>query len=151
MKNKKFVKEYIYDGLGFPVLLEKAELMKIRGEWLLCAEFEEIADLIISALPSKPAGLTGAEIRFIRTYFNLSKRKFAEELNVTHTAVGNWEEADQKRAKIDPHVEINLRALVKLMLQEEEDFTDFYKMLLVDSKHFADEVKNRPLKIALSA
>lgn len=148
MSKSKHVKDYLYEGLGFPIILKDAEMRLIRGEWLLKVDVEHVADILIKALPTKSVGLTGAEIRFIRTYFDLSQRKFAEELNVTHTAVGNWEEADQGRAKIDAHVEINLRAWVKLKLDEKKDFPDFYKHLIEDSKHFGDRAV-QPISIAL--
>jgi DNA-binding transcriptional regulator YiaG len=149
MSNSKRVKNYLYEGLGFPVLIKEAEFIKIRGKWLLKVDVEEVANRLIKALPNKPVGLTGAEVRFIRTYFEFSKRKFAEELNVTHTAIGNWEDAGQKRAKIDSHVEISLRAFVKLRLHDEKNFSAFYRELLNDAKHFGDNKKNEPVQIAL--
>lgn len=149
MSNIKIVKDYLYEGLGFPILLKEAEMRNVRGEWLLKIDVEKVADILIKALPKKTAGLTGAEIKFIRTYFNLSQRKFADELNVSHTAVRNWEDTDQERAKVDSHVEINLRALVKLKLHQENDFTDFYKSMLVGSKHFNDATISKPISIEM--
>ena len=149
MSNSKKQKNYIYNGLGFPILLREAEFRKIRGEWLLKVDVEKVAYEVIKALPIKPAGLTGAEIRFIREYFNLSKRKFAEELNVSHTAVNKWEDTEQEKAKIDPHVEITLRAFIKIRLHEDKDFSNFFKGLMDESKKFADDLDNEPLSIAI--
>ncbi len=149
MSNVKKQKKYIYNGLGFPVLLEEAEFIKVGGKWLLKIDVEKVSDQVIKALPTKSAGLTGAEIRFIRTYFDLSKRALASELNVSHTAVNKWEDAEQEKAKIDPHVEITLRAFIKIRLHEEKDFSNFFKGLMDEAKKFSDDVDNEPLSIAI--
>ena len=149
MSSSKKLKNYIYNGLGFPVLLQEAEFRKISGKWLLKIDVEKVSDEVMKALPTKPVGLTGSEIRFIREYFNLSKRKFAEELNVSHTAVNKWEDKENEKAKIDPHVEITLRALVKIKLHQDNDFSNFFKLLMYDSKRFADDLENAPLRIAI--
>ena len=143
--NRKTVKNYLYNGFGFPVLLRKAEMRKVQGKWLLQIDVENAAEMLIKALPNKSAGLSGAEIRFIRTYFNLSKRKFADELNVSHTAVNKWEDADQEKANIESHIEFYLRAYVKLKLDEEKNIAESFKTLLEDSKHFGDEAKMEPV------
>ncbi len=149
MSNSKKKKNYVYNGLGFPILLKEAEFRKIRGEWLLKVDVKKVSDEVIRALPTKSAGLTGAEIRFIRTYFDLSKRALASELNVSHTAVNKWESAEQDRAKIDSHIEIMLRAYIKIKLREDKDFSNFFKGLMDESKKFADELDKEPLSIAI--
>jgi len=149
MSNKKTQKNYLYNGLGFPIILKQAEFKMIAGKWLLKVDVIKVADAVIRALPIKPVGLTGAEIKFVRTYFELSKRKFAEELNVSHTAVNKWEAADQERAKIDSHIEIMLRSYIKLKLNDESDFSNFYKGLIDESKKFSNVVEAEPLKIAV--
>lgn len=149
MSNTKTQRNYLYNGLGFPILLSQAIFKKIGGKWLLKIDVKKISDEVIKALPGKPVGMTGAEIRFARTYFDLSKRKFAEELNVSHTAVNKWEDADQEKAKIDSHIEIMLRSFIKLKLNEEKDFHNFYRGLIDEAKKFSDTTKHEPLKIAV--
>ncbi len=148
MSNKKKKKNYTYNGLGFPVVIEEAELRKVGDKWLLKVDIEKLSDEVMKVLPAKPGGLTGAEIRFMRTYFGLSRRSLASELNVSHTAVNKWEETGNERAKIDPHVEIMFRALMKLMLHQESDFLSFFKSMMTESKKFS-ELKNKPLNIAI--
>jgi DNA-binding transcriptional regulator YiaG len=149
MSNIKKKKNYVYNGLGFPVVLDVAEFRKIRGEWLLKIDVKKVSKEVIKSLLTKTSGLTGVEIKFIRTYFDLSKRKLADELNVSHTAVNKWEKADQKRAKIASHVEVMLRALIKLKLNQESDFTDFFKVLIHDSKRFSEDHDSSPICIAV--
>lgn len=150
MSTKKTQKNYLYNGLGFPVMLKTAEFRFIGQKWLLKVDVKKVAEAVIRALPSKPVGLTGAEIKFARTYFDLSKRKLAEELNVSHTAVNKWEDADQEKAKMDSSMEILFRSYIKLKLKEEEaDFSNFYRGLLDESKKFSEEVEPQPLEIAV--
>ena len=75
-------------------------------------------------------------------------KKLAEEIKVSHTAVSKWEEYDQERAKIDIHVEIMLRSLIKLKLNEESDFSNFYRGLIDDVRKLSDETSNEPMIIA---
>lgn len=142
---------YVYNGLGFPIILEEVTFRSIRGEWLLKIDVEKVADAIIKVLPEKPTGLTGSEIRFARTYLKLSKRKLAERLNVSHTAVNKWEQTEEKRAHIDPLVEVALRAFIRLQLQSEDDqdFINFYKGIMGEAKNFSKEVESGPIHLAM--
>lgn len=149
MSTKKTQKNYLYNGLGFPVLLKTAEFRLVGQKWLLKIDVKKAAEAVIRALPTKPVGLTGAEIKFARTYFDLSKRKLAEELNVSHTAVNKWEDADQEKAKMDSHMEILFRSYIRLKLKEENDFSNFYRGLLDESKKFSEEGELEPLEIAV--
>ncbi len=149
MKKTKFKNNYLYNGLGFPLLLEKAEFSLIAGKWMLKVDVEKLSELVIKALPVKNSGLTGSEIRFARTYFDLSKREFAKELNVSHTTVNKWEESGQDKAKIDSSLEVFLRAYIKLKLNQEKDFAIFYKHLIEGARHFSDVSKSAPLSIAV--
>ncbi len=149
MKKTKFKNNYLYNGLGFPILLEKAEFHFVEGKWLLKVDVEKIADLVIKALPLKNSGLTGAEIHFARTYFEYSKREFAKQLNISHTAVNKWEDSGNEKAKMDSSLEIFLRSFIKLKLNQEKDFAVFYKHLIDEAKHFSDLSKSPPLSIAV--
>ena len=149
MTTKKTQKTYIYNGLGFPVLLKTAEFNFVGKKWLLKIDVKKVSEVVIKALPTKPVGLTGAEIKFARTYFELSKRKLAEELNVSHTAVNKWEESDQEKAKMDFHMEIFFRTYIKLKLNEDGDFFNFYRGLLDESKKISNTAQADPLEIAV--
>lgn len=149
MSNTKIKRNYIYNGLGFPIILEKAVFRKIRNEWLLKIDVKKLADAVIKVLPKKPTGLSGAEIRFARTYFELSKRKFAECLNVSHTAANKWEQAEDTKANIDPLTEVALRSFIQLQINDDKNFSNFYRGVMDDAKNFTKEVDYEPLKIAI--
>lgn len=144
-KEKKS-KAFLYDGLGFPVLLENVVFHLIRGEWLPKIDIEKLAGEAFKRLPSKPAKLTGNEIKFIRTYLNKSRSAFAETFKLSHTAVAKWEKAGDAIAPISPSQEMVLRLYLEDTLKvSDRDFYKAYK-IFETSVHSEEEV---PLKIAL--
>lgn len=145
-KNEKIVKNYVYEGLGFPVILEKTRFEKIRGEWLPQINIEKLTDIIFELLPKKPSKLTGNEIKFIRTYLGKSKPSFAETFKLSHTAISKWESAGNMTAPISPSQEIVLRLYLEDYLQTgHKKFYQVYKCL----EQSVYEEEEKPLKVAL--
>ncbi len=91
MKNEKTQKRYIDESLGFPVVISDAHLIKIRGEWALKINYNKYQEIVVALLASKPSKLTGSELQFIRKYFQMTVRSFAERFSVKHPAVIKWE------------------------------------------------------------
>lgn len=147
--NTKTKKNYIYNGLGFPVILELAHFHKVGKQWLLKVDIKKVASAVFAILPYKPMGLTGSEIRFARTHLDLSRRKLAEHLNISHTAVNKWENAGEARAHIDPLVEVALRSFLKLQTNNDQDFPSFYRGIMEKAKNFSKEVDSQPIKVAI--
>ena len=150
MSHTKKTKNYTYNGLGFPIVLKEATFRNVNGNWILKVDVKKISHIVYRMLPNKPTGLTGAEIRFARTHLDLSKRKFANLLNVSHTAVNKWESSDQNKANIDPLVEVALRSFLKLQSSEDKDFPDYYRAVMAMAKNFVKDVEVNPLKIAIN-
>ena len=149
MSTTKTEKNYIYNGLGFPIILEKATFKKIQNKWLLKVDVLKLSDIVFNILPEKPTGLTGAEIRFARTHLDLSKRKLAEHLNVSHTAVNKWETSDNEKAHIDPLTEVALRSFLKLQTNDDIEFPNFYRGIMYEAKNFSKIDVVEPLRIAI--
>ncbi len=145
-QNTKIVKKFIYQGLGFPVILRNVLFHKVRKEWLPKIDVEEIARIVFEKLPSKPSKLTGNEIKFIRTYLGKSKTSFAEIFKLSHTAVAKWEKAEDLVAPILPAQEIVLR----LYLEDNLNVSgrEFYKTYknAETSVHSEDEI---PMEIVI--
>lgn len=145
-KQEKKVKNYIYEGLGFPVVLETAKLRKVRNKWCPQIDIEAVAKVAFKMLPAKPSKLTGLEIRFIRTYLDKSKPAFAEIFKLSHTAVTKWEKARDQVAPISPSQEIALR----LYLEDYQNVgvREFYKAYKeIENSVFS--IEDKPLKIAI--
>lgn len=145
-KKEKVIKNFLYKGLGFPILLDQVLLQEIRGEWLPRIDVEKLADKIFKRLPSKPSRLTGNEIKFIRTYLDKSKPAFAEIFKLSHTAVTKWEKVGNSPAPMAPSQEMVLRLYLEDQLKvSEKAFYKLYKGL--ESAVYSEE--DEPLKIAL--
>lgn len=145
-KTEKIVKNFVYEGLGMPIILSSIKMKKIRGEWLPEIDVEKVADLVIKKLPSKTSKLSGNELRFIRTYLNKSKTSFAELFKLSHTSIAKWEAAGNSCAPISPSQEIVLRLYLEDYLGGvDKEFYKVYKAL-GESVYLEEEA---PLKVAL--
>ncbi len=108
----KRVKKFIYEGLGFPVALVNVPLVKKREIWTPAIDYNKLQKQVLLALTHKPVSLTGNEVHFIRTYFELTLENFGKHFGVTHVAVLTWEKMGDKPAKINPTTELCLRLFI---------------------------------------
>lgn len=106
---KKFIKNYIYNGLGFPMELHNVEMVLFDGEFHPKIDVRSISNLAIKSLVSQKNRLTGNQIKFIRTYFSMSLREFAKIVNESHMAVKKWENFKDEPTHMDVNIEIMLR------------------------------------------
>lgn len=120
MKSKT-EKNYIYEGLGFPVLLSQVKMLFIQDEWHPKLNVKKIADLTIKKLIGQNGRLTGNQIKFIRTYFAMSLRDFANVMEVTHTAVNKWEKTKNSVTNMDINTEKMLRLYVVITLYKQKN------------------------------
>lgn len=109
---KKRIKRFIYEGLGFPIVLVDITLVKKREIWTPAIDYNKLQKEVLLALSHKPISLTGNEIHFIRAYFEITLEKFGQQFGVTHAAVLNWEKTRNKSAKINPTTELYIRLFI---------------------------------------
>lgn len=115
---------FVYEDLGFPILLVNVPMKKVFGEWCLDINFAQLQKKALLLLAKQIDPLCGREIRFIRHYLNMSTHKFGEMLGVSHVAVLNWE-SDEK--KMNPSTEICLRLRVLNLLKvSDKEFRKIY-------------------------
>ena len=88
---RKTRKRYVDHGLGFPVVLLNAPMAKVRGQWALHVNYDYYQKAILHLLAHKTSRLTGSEVKFVRTFFEMTARAFAERFSVKHPAVLKWE------------------------------------------------------------
>ncbi|MBS0359102.1 MAG: hypothetical protein JSS53_07525 [Proteobacteria bacterium] len=109
----KVVKSFTYKGLGFPVELQKVKMLMIDGEWHPKIDVRKIADVVIESLVSQKERFTGNQVKFIRTYFSMSLREFAENVvKESHTAVNKWEKSGNHVTNMDINIEKMLRLYI---------------------------------------
>lgn len=127
---RKIEKKYNYLGLGFPVELNNVEMIEIDGEWHPRIDVKAVADEQIEKLIIQKTRLTGNQIKFIRSFFQMSLRDFGKAINETHAAVKKWEDFQDKQTKMDSNIEINIRLFV---------FNQIYKDTKENKVRFYDD------------
>lgn len=111
METKK-VKRFVYEGLGFPVVLVNVSLVKKRDIWTPAIDYNKLQKEVLVALTHKPVALTGNEVHFIRAYFEMTLEAFGKHFGVTHVAVLTWEKMGDKPGKINPTTELCIRLFI---------------------------------------
>lgn len=150
---KRIVKLFCYTGLGFPIDLENVEMISIDNEWHPKINVKKIADAAIEALIYQEGRLTGNQIRFIRSYFAMSLRKFGSEVvHETHSAVDKWEKCADEITAINDNTEYVLRLYIleqlqsKTEKQQNEFFNQYQKV-----KNFFQSKKHKSKHIHLES
>lgn len=100
----------IYKELGFPILLLDPPMVTVRGHVIPDVNLKELQRAVFHLLITKPARLTGAEVRFIRKHLRLRQVDLAEVLNMAnHTVVSQWESRGDDPAGMEYNTEVVLR------------------------------------------
>lgn len=132
MKRKKIAK-FIYEGLGFPIELHKVEMIMIDNEWHPKINVRKVADAAMKELTIQEERFTGNQVKFIRSYFSMSLRDFAENVvRESHTAVNKWEKFGNKVTNMDINIERILRLYIhqKVCIKTGKQKSEFYDKLL---------------------
>ena len=149
---QKIQKKFIYEGLGFPVILVNVPMIFIRGVWTPHINYNALMKIVLHALCHKPSPLSGVEVRFIREYFEMTTTKFGELFGVSHAAVLKWEKQGLKPAKITPTTEkcIRLFILEKLSASDKE-IIELYRAINIQKLAKYNDKKIHPLPISINA
>lgn len=93
MNNKviRIIKEYRADELGLPILIKNIPVIEIEGHEVMDIDYAVISKMLFAALIIKPLPLTGAEVRFMRLFMEMTLEGLAKSLHVTHPTVLAWE------------------------------------------------------------
>ncbi len=132
---KKTVKKYTYEGLGFSIELTKVQMLLVDGEWSPKIDVRKVAENVMKILPFQEERLTGSQIHFVRSYFEMSLRKFATEVvKESHMAVSKWEKFSHKSTNMDSNTETMLRLYIfeKICVKtvkEKKAFFDSYQLI----------------------
>ena len=147
-KKVKTQKNFLYEGLGFPVILGDVAMVNVFGEWEAHINVEKVAKMAFSMLPHKPSKFTGNEIYFIRTHLKLNRREFGELFKVSHTAVSKWEKSGNKASSISAGNELMLRLhILDQLAPSGAKFYNSYKE--ISESVYDEETSEVPLKIAV--
>jgi hypothetical protein len=108
----KIQKEFIDTGFGFPIRLVNVPMVKVRGKWTPKISYNELALEVLRALAHKESRLTGNEIKFIRTHFEMTLQEFAKRFCVSHVGVMKWEKTLNQPTAMNWSAEKDIRLFV---------------------------------------
>ncbi len=127
---RKIQKKYVDYSLGVPVILLNAPFVKVRGEWALHVNYNEYQKAVLHLIAHKPARLTGGEVQFVRKFFELTVRAFAERFSVKHPAVLKWEGRGQNHTQMTWSTEKDIRLFILDELEEKaSEIRSLYRSL----------------------
>ena len=107
-----------FNGFGFPVILLNVPMKVEHGEEIPDVNFNHIQANLFQALLLKPSRLSGAEVKFLRHYLELTQEAFSKTVKVERSLISKWESKDLKATGMSSHIEIFLRLkLAKLKNQ----------------------------------
>lgn len=131
MKKDCKVETLLYEDLGFPIKLINVPMKKVFGEWILDINLAKLQKNVLHALIYKNGPLRGAELRFIRKYFELTTTAFGKAFGVTHAAVIKWE---SEQGHIPPTTELCIRLFILDRLRgKNEEFGRLYHKITIES------------------
>ena len=111
MKKKKTI---VYEGLGFPITLVDVPKREDMGEEILDIDLNLLQTTVLRYLVYQSSPLTGAQLRFIRKFLEMSTTEFAKKFGVTHPTVLKWE---KEESPINPTAEFCIRVYALQFLQ----------------------------------
>lgn len=107
------IKNYEWNGFGFPLIFEELPAVKLRGELVPDVDFNAFAKPVIQFIcANQEIPLSGNQVKFIRMHLGMTLRQFAEFVGVRHQSVMRWEEKGKSAANVDAHIEFVLRLKV---------------------------------------
>lgn len=146
---KKWVENYCYEGLGFPVELKRVEVVEIDHAWHPIIDVQKVASTVINALAYQKTRFTGNQVKFIRSYFSMPLRQFGlEVVHESHAAVDKWEKNGNKITSMNNNTEYVLRLFIVEQLKsktqtQQHDFFKKYQRIKV----FFNSNKQTPMDI----
>ena len=144
MKTEKTKKTYIDESLGFPVVILDAPLIKVRGEWALNINYNKYQEIVVTLLAHKPSKLTGNELQFIRKYFQMPIRSFANRFSVKHPAVIKWEKKLDNDTNMTWTTEKDIRLfIIDQLIKRATDLQKLYRTLESEV-----ESSGKPIKVS---
>lgn len=128
-------KDFIYEGLGFPVLLKQVETYISRGEELPKVNHNKLNNLIFDHLLKSRFQLTGNQLNFIRGHMNLSQVEFAKKLGYeSHSTVSSWLNKGNDASGMPPQSELAVRMLMAHFVNYFKDVNDNALQILSESE-----------------
>ncbi|MFW7382169.1 MAG: helix-turn-helix domain-containing protein [Oligoflexus sp.] len=110
MKKGNYHKDMIFKGFSFPVMINNAPFHKLGNTEILDIDPASIKGQVFLEIINKPACLTGAEVKFIRTTMEQTQEAFAKKIGIKdRSLISKWEAQKGKSTGMDQHTELLIR------------------------------------------
>lgn len=109
---KKIMKEYIFEGFGFPVVLHNVQIDNFEGEEYPELDYKELEFKTVQSLIASPRALTGNQLKFLRKFMKRSLRDIASDIEVSHAQIKNWEDRAKDSTGMGADVERRFKNFV---------------------------------------
>ena len=144
-KQETKIKTFVYKGLGIPIKLINVPMKKKFDEWCIAIDMNKLMRCVLEAIIRKPSALTGAELRYVRKYLEMTLEEFGDTFGVSHVSVLNWE---TENCKISPAMELYIRLYVLNFLRAKDaEFRAFYNELTLPKLSERPKGKIHPLAV----
>ncbi len=87
----KVLKNYVFNGFGFDVLLRNITLKSIDGADYPDINMNELKKLTIKGLLASRQQLTGYQVKFLRTSIKMSFDQVSEKIYIAASTLRSWE------------------------------------------------------------
>lgn len=143
---RKIVKEFEYDGLGFPITLLDVPMCIVRGVDTPDINYNTLQKSALYALALKDDPLTGNQVRFIRQFSEMTYSEFAQQFAVTHPTIIHWENFKDEPVKISATTDICIRLyILDLLKANNKIFRETFKGF---RKRKPSRLREKPIKSA---
>ncbi len=144
---RKIEPQFIDYGCGFPVVLLNVPMIKVRDKWIPDIDYALLEKTILFDLCHKPSKLTGNEIRFIRLYFQMTLKVFANRFGVKHPTVIKWENFKDVPTNMALGTEKDIRLFVSNQLFGKKSVATLY--IEFETTSFERSLDGSPLQVDL--
>ncbi|MBM4251921.1 MAG: hypothetical protein FJ146_08110 [Deltaproteobacteria bacterium] len=127
----KVVKNFIYGGLGFPVIFRSVEVKEVMGELVPNINHRKLQDEAFLALLSANFKFSGAHLSFVRNYMGLKQEDLGLRLGLSgHSMVSKWEKKRADATGMSSAVEAGVRILMYEYLNKSQIPTETVILVL---------------------
>ncbi len=112
-------KNFLYEGLGFPIIFTKVPVKNIWDELVPDINHRQLQDIVFRTLLCEKIKLSGAHLSFVRHYMELKQEDLAKKLGLSgHSMISKWESKKQNSTGMSSATEAAVRALMREYLHE---------------------------------
>ena len=142
-------KVHKYTVLGFPVLILNPVFKKAFGDDCLDIDHKKFVASVFMALIYKPARLSGAELKFIRQYMEMSQDNFVKKIfygEIDRATLSRYEGKKLRASGMNASQESILRARMIVYISRERPSVKKYFASVVDNFAATHDV-GEPIRI----